>query len=352
MLGVSLSQIKATIFGCSGLRLLPEEKLFFSRSNPLGFILFARNCDNPEQVKQLVEDLRQSVGRTDAPILIDQEGGKVSRLNSTHWRKLPAASLFGQLSEDDPDLGGESVYDNSWLIGDELHDLGINVNCAPCSDLLIFGAHPIIGDRSYAETPELVAHLSLKTIEGLLRAGVIPVIKHLPGHGRALVDSHKELPVISATKDALIHSDFSAFRLICNALNSQNYPSPWGMTAHAIYDDIDADSPATHSSKVIEEIIRHHIGFKGFLISDCLTMKALEGSFASRTRLALEAGCDAALHCSGNLEEMIEVAGAATYLSTVSLKRLGESAIPANFRIEHQKEELLKNVNDSLKVQI
>ena len=319
---------KAVIFGCSGLKLLPEEKAFFERCQPLGFILFARNCKAPEQVQKLVAELKKTVSHGNVPILIDQEGGRVVRLSPPHWREVPPASLFGQLANESPDLARESVFDNATLIGHELQEMGITVDCAPCADLLVPGSDPIIGDRAFSEHPEITHDLSLAMIEGLQSQNIIPVIKHLPGHGRAPVDSHKELPIVAASKEDLIDYDFKAFQLICEQIRLRSLPQPWGMTAHVVYQNFDRKI-ATHSSLIIEEIIRQHIGFKGFLISDCLTMEALEGTFANRALKAFRAGCDAVLHCNGHLDEMIEIAGATQPLSEIALERLKASQIPS-----------------------
>lgn len=317
---------KAVIFGCSGYELLPEERSFFERSQPLGFILFTRNCKTPDQVKRLIEDLKSTVKHKEVPILIDQEGGRVARLLPPVWREVPPAHIFGQLAYENIEQASECTIDNAMLIGEELQELGVNVDCAPCADLLIPDSDPIIGDRAFSEHVNIVAELSLAMIKGLQSQNIIPVIKHLPGHGRAPVDSHKELPVVSSRKEELIDNDFEVFRLICQGIKSRSLPQPWGMTAHVVYDAFDKET-ATHSLLMIDRVIREHIGFKGFLISDCLTMEALEGSFSFRAQKALKAGCDAVLHCNGHLDEMIEIAGATPSLSEISLKRLAESRI-------------------------
>lgn len=319
---------KAVIFGCLGTELSSIERVFFERCQPLGFILFARNCKSPDQVRKLVQDLRNTVSHSDVPILIDQEGGRVVRLTPPIWRSVPPASVFGQLAQEEPDKAIESVFNNAVLIGNELQELGINVDCAPCADLLIPGSDPIIGDRAFTDNPETVAELSLAMIEGLQNQNVIPVIKHLPGHGRAPVDSHKELPVVATLVDELIENDFLAFHLLCEEIRERSLPQPWGMTAHVVYQDLDANETATHSSYIIEHVIRIQIGFEGFLISDCLTMEALEGSFSTRAQKALKAGCDAVLHCNGNLDEMIEVAGATPPLTKTAWERLESSKLP------------------------
>ncbi|MBY0461654.1 MAG: beta-N-acetylhexosaminidase [Alphaproteobacteria bacterium] len=343
---------KAVIFGCSGPELLPEERSFFERCQPLGFILFARNCKTPEQVKTLAADLKNTLIHKDVPILIDQEGGRVARLLPPLWREVPPAHIFGQLANEDIDLASEGVHDNAALIGYELNEIGINVNCAPCADLLIPGSDPIIGDRAFSEHSQIVAELSLAMIEGLQSQNIIPIIKHLPGHGRAPVDSHKELPIVSSSREELIDHDFESFRLICEGIKARSLPEPWGMTAHVVYDAFDDKETATHSPLIIDRIIREHIGFKGFLISDCLTMEALEGSFSNRAQKALKAGCDAVLHCNGHLDEMIEIAGATPDLSEISLERLRKSRVSHPRTLSKEdKDHLQLKLDDTLQKQ-
>lgn len=317
-----LTAPKAVIFGCQGPDLLPQEAAFFSECQPLGFILFERNCLNRQQVKKLIADLRATVNHSSVPILIDQEGGRVVRLRPPEWRGAWPASLFGQMAQTDLKAAEQCVFWQASLIGQELAELGINLNCAPCADLLIPGADPIIGDRAYAQDWQIASQLSLQTIRGLQSQGITPILKHLPGHGRAPVDSHIALPVLDTPLADLESTDFLAFQTICQAINSDPNNQPWGMTAHVIYQALDALEPATHSCLVIDKMIRHFIGFQGFLISDCLTMKALVGSFAERAMKALQAGCDAVLHCKGDLNEMIEIAQVTPALSAASLRRL------------------------------
>lgn len=312
---------KAVIFGCQGLTLTPQEENFFRRQQPLGFILFSRNCDSPSQIQELIKSLKSCVNHSQVPILIDQEGGRVARLKPPHWRHYPPAALFGQIAEEDMELALWASETNAFILGHELAALGINVNCAPVLDLPIPGAHPIISDRAFHEIPEIAAKLALATYRGFARNGVTSVIKHLPGHGRAPVDSHENLPVVNIKTTALKETDFESFRLFMNEIHNHRLKSPWGMTAHICYTDIDNSYPATQSSVLISSIIRQYIGFNGILLSDCLTMKALEGSFAERTEQTLKAGCDVALHCSGDIEEMIEVASATTRLSPQTWER-------------------------------
>lgn len=294
---------QTVIFGCEGLTLNAAERDFFTRVQPLGFILFERNCKDPQQVRQLVHDLKSCVEHTQVPILIDQEGGRVVRLKPPHWRPLRAAYAFTKLADQNLKTAQQAVYDHAYLTGRELIDLGINTNCAPCLDLNMPGADAIIGDRSYGEDVERIVVLGKSYMQGLSDAGVMPVIKHLPGHGRAPVDSHLHLPEVTTPLGELLTSDFDVFRRICEESTTQPF---WGMSAHVVYSAIDA-LPATISPHIIEHIIRQKIGFKGLLMSDCLTMKALQGTLAQRAQRALAAGCHVALHCSGRLDEMMEV---------------------------------------------
>ena len=340
---------KAVIFGCHTTRLLPEEKEFFQRTDPLGFILFARNCETPEQIKQLVSDLRNTLGRPDAPILIDQEGGRVTRLTSPHWRTAPPAGTFGLMAEEDPEKASWCVRANAWLIGQELKELGISVNCAPVVDVLDKMTHPIIGDRAFSHNPEVVATLALQSIKGFQEAGIIPVIKHIPGHGQAAADSHEKLPIVSASLEVLGTSDFEAFRQACQYFKRQTDILPWAMTAHVVYSAIDPTTPATQSSLVIDSVIRGHIGFSGFLISDCLTMKALEGSLGTRAKKSLSAGCDAVLHCSGVLEEMIDVAAQTTPLKEEAMNRFNQSMPAAQSKNFDSREDTLLRLDQNLR---
>ena len=282
------------IYGCEGLNLTQAEQDFFNKAQPLGFILFERNCEFPLQVKTLIAQLKACVNHTDVPILIDQEGGRVVRLKPPHWLPRPAAKTL---------TSAQAVYDNALSMAHELAELGVTVNCAPCADLLIDGAADIIGDRAFSADPAIVTEYSLFMLKGLEDGGIIPVIKHLPGHGRAPVDSHEELPVVDIDHAMLNQTDFVPFKELAKASKTA-----WGMTAHVIYSDIDAVNVATQSSHVIDSIIRTEIGFKGFLVSDCLTMKALSGSFEDKARKSLQAGCDAVLMCKGTVQEFEDVA--------------------------------------------
>jgi beta-N-acetylhexosaminidase len=304
----------AAILGCAGATLSAEERQFFRDADPLGFILFQRNCQSPEQVRQLVRDFRDAVGRPDAPVLIDQEGGRVARLRPPAWRKAPAAGRFGVLAAQDTAAAVEAARLNAELMGRELAGLGISVDCAPVLDLQFEGASNVVGDRGFAADPELVARLGRAVCEGLLAAGITPVLKHLPGHGRALVDSHHALPEVGASLAALRQTDFVPFRRLADM--------PWAMTCHVLYKAIDPLRSATTSPIVIADIIRGEIGFKGVLVSDDLSMNALQGDVGDRAKRAREAGCDLALHCNGRLDEMRAVAAAAGPISGATAERL------------------------------
>ena len=311
---------RAVILGCAGLRLTAEERQFFIRMDPLGFILFQRNVDAPDQVRALVGELRQAVGRADAPVLIDQEGGRVQRLRPPHWRAAPPAARFGELAAIDRAAAIEAVRLNAQLIGVDLAGLGIHMVCAPVLDLRFAGAHDVIGDRSYSSDPETVATLGRAACEGFKAAGVTPIVKHVPGHGRGMVDSHLSLPVVDATRRELEGSDFRPFKALADM--------PWAMTAHVVYAAFDPDRPATTSPLVVAQVIRRHIGFDGVLIGDDLSMEALAGSIAERAAATLAAGCDLTLHCNGKMAEMETLADAIPEIGAAAKARLARTARP------------------------
>ncbi len=302
---------RAVIFGCAGLSLSDAERAFFRDADPAGFILFQRNCATPEQIRALTADLRACV-RRDAPILIDQEGGRVQRLKPPLWRAAPAAATLAALADGDREAARRAVWINARLIAADLAALGIDVDCAPVLDIPVPGAHDIIGDRAFGTDLDLVAELGRAMGEGLMAGGVLPVIKHIPGHGRATADSHLTCPVVTASAESLAARDLPPFCALADM--------PFAMTAHVVYTAWD-DRVATLSPKVIDTIIRGAIGFDGVLMSDDLSMKALGGSFAARTRDALAAGCDVVLHCNGVMDEMAEIAAAASRLSAAAARR-------------------------------
>lgn len=315
------------IYGCAGTSLSAAEQDFFRQVRPWGFILFARNISDPAQVKALVEELRGTVGDARAPILIDQEGGRVARLKPPQWRARPPAAVFGALHAQNPEAAREATYLNARLIAHDLASLGINVDCLPVLDVPVPGAHDIIGDRAFATDPATIIALGKAQIEGLMDGGVLPVMKHIPGHGRAGADSHLALPRVSATVEELSASDFVTFRSLDQC--------PIAMTAHVVYESIDPQRPCTTSPKVIRDVIRGEIGFDGLLMSDDLSMKALDGPLSVRAKQALFAGCDLALHCNGDMEEMREVASEVKELEGQSLRRsqqaLAHLSVPGSF---------------------
>lgn len=302
---------RAVVLGCAGEELGAAERRFFAAANPAGFILFRRNCRAPDQVRRLVEALRDSVGRPDAPVLIDQEGGRVARLRPPHWRRYPSAAEIASLPGPD---AADAARLGARLIADDLARLGITVACLPVLDLPVAGADPVIGDRAYGAEPERVARLGRAVCDGLLAGGVLPVLKHVPGHGRARVDSHYACPVVATGRDELQHTDFAPFRELATM--------PWAMTAHIVYRAIDPTAPATLSPRVIAEIVRGEIGFGGVLVTDDLSMRALGDSLGERARRALDAGCDLALHCNGDPAEMEEIVGAVGPVSPEAALRL------------------------------
>jgi len=305
---------RAFITGCAGTRLSVEEEDFLLDASPWGLILFRRNVEEPAQVAELVRAFRVLVGRPDAPVLIDQEGGRVQRLGPPHWPKYPPAEVFARLAETEGETRGAAAARlGARLMAEDLASLGINVDCVPCADLRLPEGHGIIGDRAYGDAPAPVAALARAAAEGLIEGGVLPVLKHIPGHGRARADSHESLPVVDTPRALLEATDFEPFRLLADL--------PLGMTAHVIYSAIDPDRPATTSKRVIDEIIRGHIGFDGALMSDDLSMGALAGSLASRAEAAFAAGCDLALHCNGRLDEMREVASSSPRLEGDAARR-------------------------------
>ncbi|KRA59312.1 beta-hexosaminidase [Caulobacter sp. Root655] len=306
--------ISAAILGCAGTALLAEEAAFFRDVKPWGFILFRRNIESPDQVRALTAALRATVGRDDAPILIDQEGGRVARLQPPHWKTYPPGRAYGALVANDPLVAREITRLGARLIAHDLTSLGINVDCVPVLDVPDPKGHEIIGDRAYGDTPEQVATLGRAAAEGLLAGGVLPIIKHIPGHGRAMSDSHLELPVVKAKLAELEARDFAPFRVLSDM--------PMAMTAHVVYTAIDRGRPATTSRKAIKKIIRESIGFDGLLMSDDLSMKALSGDFRQRAKDSLSAGCDVVLHCNGDMAEMKAVMSGVGKLSREAKRRV------------------------------
>ena len=312
--------LSAFITGLAGLSLTPDERDFLAHTRPAGVILFARNVATPDQVASLIAACRTAIGTSDILVLVDQEGGRVQRLRPPHWRKLPPAAAYGWLADQNPAQAAITARLASRLIAEDLRTLGFNCNCTPVLDVPVPGAHDIIGDRAYGTTPERVAQLGRAVAEGHLAGGVLPVIKHIPGHGRATADSHLALPVVTASSEELVRSDFEPFRRLADL--------PVAMTAHVVFTAVDPCAPASTSVIVTRDVIRGAIGFGGLLMSDDLTMRALSGSLRARAEAVIAAGSDLALHCNGNLGEMIEVAGAVPQLLG-DAKRRFERALAA-----------------------
>src|SRR5437868_6982605 len=308
--------MQAAIYAPAGLELTRDEQRFFRDAEPAGFILFKRNCGDLAQVLRLTDSMRDLAGRADVPILIDQEGGRVARMKPPEWPAFPAAERFANLYRAAPSSAIEAVRSNARALGLMLRSCGINVDALPLLDVRQEGADDIIGDRALGSEPMQVAALGRAVLGGLASAGVVGIVKHMPGHGRALVDSHKELPVVTATADEL-ELDLEPFERLSSA--------PMGMTAHVVYTAWDPDGPASLSPIVIRNIIRERIGFDGWLMSDDLGMEALKGDFASRAAGVVAAGCDVALHCSGKMDEMVDVASSVPSMSAEGHDRMARA---------------------------
>lgn len=304
---------KAFIAGCAGLELSDEERRFFQREKPWGFIIFARNIDNREQVLRLTDEMRQCVGRQDAPVLIDEEGGRVQRLRPPHWVSNPPGRVLGDIYHHDKTKGRRAAWLLSRLIAHDLLEIGVNVDCLPVLDVPVAGAHDAIGDRAYSLDPDVVGDIGASVVEGLLAGGVLPIVKHMPGHGRAFCDSHHDLPRVATSIEELLETDFKPFMLLNKVAMA--------MSAHIVFEAIDADNPATNSKRMIEEFIRGKIGFDGLLMSDDVSMSALSGDYSQRTKSIFAAGCDIVLHCNGVMEEMAKVADATPELEGKALMR-------------------------------
>jgi len=314
----------AVILGLSGPKLTVAERAFFRDANPWGFILFARNIESPRQVARLTADLRESVGRA-CLIFVDQEGGRVQRLRAPHWRAYPAGAIFQDLYMQNEHWGKRAAYLSYRMIADDLKKVGITANCAPVLDIPQKDADPIISDRAFGTKSVQIIDIAHAAMAGLMSGGVAPVVKHIPGHGRAKVDSHKALPRIKVRRQTLERTDFIPFRALSDA--------PMAMTAHAVY-ECNARSAVTVSKKSMTELVRAAIGFNGLVMSDDLDMKALTGGLTRKTERALAAGCDIALQCSGKLPEMVRVAKGAKYLEGRSKRR----SIVAEYCAEHADE--------------
>jgi len=320
---------RAFITGLSGLTISGNEHAFLRSAQPWGLILFKRNISNPEQAIEITSSFRDIVGWT-APVLVDQEGGRVQRLGPPHWPAYPPGARYGALFDRERTRGIAAARLGGRLIAADLNVLGIDVDCLPLADVPAPGGDPVIGDRAYGTEPGKVAAIAGAIAEGLLAGGVLPVLKHLPGHGRAAADSHHRLPVVDTDRATLEVTDFAAFRPLSRL--------PLGMTAHVVFSAIDPVAPATTSVTMVHEVIRGFIGFRGLLMSDDVSMKALSGTIAERSRAAFAAGCDVVLHCNGDLGEMDAVAAEAPKLADEAAKRafaaLAQRKAPEEFDLD------------------
>src|SRR5689334_13771237 len=304
---------RAFITGVSGPELSAAERDFIRAECPWGFILFKRNIETPAQVTRLINELRAEIGQPDAPVLIDQEGGRVQRLGPPNWPIYPAGAVFGQLYDIDPAAGLAAARLSARLIAADLDEVGVSVDCLPLADVPVSGANAVIGERAYGTEPAKVAAIARAVTEGLEEGGVLPVLKHIPGHGRATADTHFRLPTVDTSRQELERTDFAAFQPLADL--------PMAMTAHVVFSALDPAQPATTSATIIERVIRGKIGFQGLLMSDDVSMNALAGSVAERTRAIVSAGCDMVLHCNGKLDEMRDVASQTPELSGKALER-------------------------------
>ena len=304
--------MRAFITGLAGLALSQAEQAFLREAQPWGLIVFKRNAAEPEQLRRLIDAVRATLGR-DVPVLVDQEGGRVQRLGPPHWPEYPPAAAYGRLYDRDRGAGLAAAELGARLMAADLASVGIDIDCMPVADVPAAGADAIIGDRAFGDGPGKVAVLAGAFAQGLAQGGVLPVVKHMPGHGRAAADSHQRLPVVMAERATLEATDFAAFRpLAC---------LPLAMTAHVLFAAIDPVEPATTSTAIVRDVIRRSIGYRGLLMSDDLSMGALSGSLAARTQAAIAAGCDLALHCNADMNEMCEVAAAAPMLAGEAARR-------------------------------
>jgi len=333
--------MRAFITGLAGAALTTAERHFVQEAAPLGLILFKRNLTTPDAMRRLIAEFRTAVGRH-APVLVDQEGGRVQRLGPPHWPIYPPGAAYGAVFDRDPDAGLRAAGLGGRLIANDLVQLGIDVDCAPVADVPAVGADPVIGNRAYGSDPAKVAALAGAFAAGLMEGGVLPVLKHLPGHGRATADSHQRLPVVTADRATLDGTDFAAFRPLCDL--------PLGMTAHVVFTAVDPVAPATTSANIVKHVIRDSIGFTGLLMSDDISMGALSGSLSERTRAAIAAGCDVVLHCDGVLSEMVDVAAEAPALAGAAARRAGAALAarkpPAPLDAAASRAELAKLLND------
>ena len=328
--------IRAFISGCATTALSESETKFFATTQPWGLILFKRNCESPTQIKDLTAQFRSAVGRKDAPVFIDQEGGRVQRLSQPHWRRYPSALEFGKLHSRCPILAFRTARSSGRLMAEELEEIGITSSCLPVLDVPQPGSHDVIGNRAYALRPDVAVAMARSHTAGLMEGGILPVMKHIPGHGRATVDSHLHLPIVAASRAELEQFDFLPFVAMADC--------PMAMTAHVIYSALDDENPATLSRKIIREVIRKTIGFNGLLMTDDLSMMALGGTFAEKCEKALHAGCDMLLHCGGDMDEMEQVAAFAGALEGKAMRRAKQALKARRKPLPYDKKAALKDL--------
>ena len=336
--------IRSFISGCAALALSQDEVKFFQKADPWGLILFKRNCESPEQIRNLTAQFRSAVGRKDAPVFIDQEGGRVQRLGppSNYWRKYPAAMEYGKQYDRCPTLAIRTARSVGRLMADDLTEIGITSSCLPVLDVPQPGAHEVIGSRAYSMRADHIMTLARAHVVGLMEGGILPVMKHIPGHGRAEVDSHHNLPIVKAPRTDLERVDFLPFVAFADC--------PMAMTAHVIYEALDKDYPATLSRKIIKNVVRKLIGFEGLLITDDLSMKALRGTLAEKADMALAAGCDMLLHCNGMMSQMEEVAEAAVPLAGKAMRRAKQALRAKRKPLPYDKKRALNELEAILSV--
>ena len=336
--------IRSLISGCAALSLSHEEVKFFQKINPWGLILFKRNCESPDQLRNLTAQFRSAVGRKDAPVFIDQEGGRVQRLGppSNYWRKYPAAMEYGKQYDRCASLALRTARNVGRLMADDLFEIGITSSCLPVLDVPQPGAHDVIGSRAYSMRPEQIMTLARAHTVGLMEGGILPVMKHIPGHGRAEVDSHHNLPIVKSSRADLERVDFLPFVSLADC--------PMAMTAHVIYEALDKEYPATLSRKIIKNVVRKLIGFDGLLMTDDLSMKALQGTFTEKAQMALAAGCDMLLHCNGVMSEMEEVAEAAIPLAGKAMRRAKQALKAKRKPLPYDKKQALNELEAILSV--
>lgn len=335
---------RAFITGLAGLTISANERAFLREAAPWALIVFKRNISTPDQLADLTRSFRDIVG-WEAPVLVDQEGGRVQRLGPPHWPAYPPGARYGELYDRDPASGLAAAKLAGHLIAADLRAVGIDVDCLPIADVPVAGGDPVIGDRAYGTEPGKVASIAAAVAQGLMAAGVLPVLKHLPGHGRATADSHHKLPVVDTDRGTLEATDFAAFRPLAGL--------PLGMTAHVVFSAIDPIDPATTSVTMVQQVIRGFIGFRGLLMSDDVSMNALSGTIAERSSAALAAGCDIVLHCNGKLEEMVEVASVAPMLSGDAARRadaaLAARGAPEEFDVAAARETFNRMIGGNAK---